>query len=248
MILGIRVDVTTYEDAAKRIVESAKNGSSGYVCVAAVNNVMEAHDDPVFRDAMNGADLVTSDGMPLVWGLRALGASNATRVYGPDLTPVVFDNAEKAGVEVGFYGGTTEVLDALEDVVAERWPDLRVEFSYSPPFTPLSEVEEDGIVDEINASGARILFVGLGCPKQELWMARNRDRLTPVMIGVGAAFDFLAGSKKQAPPFMQRTGTEWLFRLVTEPRRLWKRYLRHNPRFVVLFGAQLLRSRRAQRH
>jgi N-acetylglucosaminyldiphosphoundecaprenol N-acetyl-beta-D-mannosaminyltransferase len=241
-ILGMRVDATTYPDAARRVVGWAKSGESRYVCVATVNNVMEAHDDGRFLRAMNEADLVTPDGMPLVWGLRRLGIPKATRVYGPDLTPVVLDMAESEGIPVGFYGASPDVLRALLAAVARRWPDLHVAHASSPPFRDLSAEEDEEITLSIVASGARILFVGLGCPKQEQWMASHRGRLPAVMVGVGAAFDFLAGTKRQAPRILQRAGLEWAFRLATEPRRLWKRYLRNNPRFVLLFGRQLVRA------
>jgi N-acetylglucosaminyldiphosphoundecaprenol N-acetyl-beta-D-mannosaminyltransferase len=239
-VLGMRVDATTYDDAAWRIVGWAKGGESRYVCVATVNNVMEAHDDGRYLRVMNEADLVTPDGMPLVWGLRRMGIPQATRVYGPDLTPVVLDMAEAEGVPVGFYGGSPRVLDALLATVAGRWPDLRVAHASSPPFRDLSAEEDEEITLSIVASGVRILFVGLGCPKQEQWMADHRDRLPAVMVGVGAAFDFLAGTKRQAPRLLQRAGLEWAFRLAMEPRRLWRRYLRHNPRFALLFGRQLV--------
>jgi N-acetylglucosaminyldiphosphoundecaprenol N-acetyl-beta-D-mannosaminyltransferase len=245
-IVDVRVDATSYADAASRIVEWARGGASKYVCVAAVNNVMVAHDDEDFRSAMNGADLVTPDGMPLVWGLRALGVSHATRVYGPDLTPAVLEAAAASGLPVGFFGGSPATLAALMRYAHAEWPELKIAYSYSPPFAPLSETEEAQIVRDVNASGARILLIGLGCPKQELWMAAQRGRINAVMVGVGAAFDFLSGNKKQAPALMQRTGTEWIFRLVSEPRRLWRRYLVHNPRFVALFGAQLIHSKRAK--
>jgi N-acetylglucosaminyldiphosphoundecaprenol N-acetyl-beta-D-mannosaminyltransferase len=245
-IIDVRVDATSYDDAAARIVGWAGAGASKYVCVAAVNNVMEARDNAEFRGAMNGADLVTPDGMPLVWGLRALGIPEATRVYGPDLTPAVLEAAATADVSVGFYGSTPETLEALEEHVRATWPNLRIAYTFSPPFAPLTAIQEAKIVRDLSASGAQLLFVGIGCPKQELWMARQRGRLNMVMVGVGAAFDFLAGKKKQAPRFMQRTGTEWIFRLLTEPKRLWRRYLRHNPRFVVLFGAQLIQSKLAR--
>jgi N-acetylglucosaminyldiphosphoundecaprenol N-acetyl-beta-D-mannosaminyltransferase len=242
-IVDVRVDATSYRDATAQITQWARPRMSKYVCVAAVNNVMEAHDNADFRRIMNEADLVTPDGMPLVWGLRALGVRDATRVYGPHLTPAVLDAAAAKGLQVGFYGGSPESLEALLRTVNDRWPQLRVSYSLSPPFRPLSETEEARVIRDINASGTQILFVGLGCPKQEVWMARNRGRVRAVMIGVGAAFDYLAGAKRQAPSLMQRTGTEWIFRLVTEPKRLWKRYLRHNPRFVALFGAQLIRNK-----
>jgi N-acetylglucosaminyldiphosphoundecaprenol N-acetyl-beta-D-mannosaminyltransferase len=225
------------------VIEWATAGESRYVCIATVNNVMEAHDDPDYLDDMNGSDLTTPDGMPLVWGLKRLGVTEATRVYGPDLTPVVLDKATARHIPVGFYGGAPEVLAKLVEVCRTRWPGLEIRYAYSPPFRPLSEEGDKRIVDEINSSGARILFVGLGCPKQETWMATHRGHVRAAMLGVGAAFDFLTGSKKQAPGFVQRAGLEWLFRLMTEPRRLWRRYLRHNPRFVALFGAQIVRQR-----
>jgi N-acetylglucosaminyldiphosphoundecaprenol N-acetyl-beta-D-mannosaminyltransferase len=244
LILGMRVDGTSYPDAAHRIVTWAAAVESRYVCVATVNNVMEAHDDPGFLHVMNGADLVTPDGMPLVWGLRRLGVRGATRVYGPDLTPVVLDAAQAEGISVGFLGGSPDALQALLVAVQRRWPTLHVAYASSPPFRQLEPEEDRQINQEIRASGARILFVGLGCPKQEQWMASHRDVLPAVMVGVGAAFDFLAGTKRQAPRVLQRIGMEWAFRLAMEPRRLWKRYLRHNPRFALLFGWQLLAGRR----
>jgi N-acetylglucosaminyldiphosphoundecaprenol N-acetyl-beta-D-mannosaminyltransferase len=238
----MRVDVTSYPDAAERILAWARAGESRYVCVAAVNNVMQAHDDESFLRIMNEADLVTPDGMPLVWGLRRLGATDAKRVYGPDLTPVVLEMAEARGIPVGFYGGKLHVLETLRTEVAHRWPSLKIAYASSPPFRELTPQQDERITQAIAASGARILFVGLGCPRQEVWMTRHKGRLAAVMIGVGAAFDFLAGTKKQAPPALQRAGLEWAFRLVTEPRRLWRRYLTQNPRFALLFAEQLVRA------
>ena len=245
-IVGMRVDATSYEDAADRILQWARRGESRYVCAACVNNVIEACDDNTFNRCMNQADLVTPDGMPLVWGLRMLGVPDATRVYGPDLTQVLCERASRQGVPVGFYGGAPDVLEQLVVECRRRWPDLEVAYHFSPPFRELTPEEEASIVDDINASGAAILFVGIGTPKQDIWMARNRGRVRAVMLGVGAAFDFIAGRKKQAPSFMQKVGMEWLFRLLTEPKRLWKRYLYRNPRFVALFASQLVRRRSSQ--
>lgn len=241
-ILGMRVDATSYDDAARRVLSWAQAGESRYVCVATVNNVMESHDSPEFRRIMNSADLVTPDGMPLVWGLRWLGAPRATRVYGPDLTPVLLAAAEQAGLPVGFYGAAPMVLSKLKGELARRFPRLDAPYWFSPPFRQLSAEEEARITEDIRRSGPRILFVGLSTPKQERWMAAHRGLIPAVMIGVGAAFDFLAGTKPQAPRWMQRSGLEWLFRLATEPRRLWRRYLKHNPRFAVMFARQLLAS------
>jgi N-acetylglucosaminyldiphosphoundecaprenol N-acetyl-beta-D-mannosaminyltransferase len=242
-ILGMRVDATSYDDASRRVLEWAANNEPRYVCISTVHMVMESHDDANFREFVNGADLVTPDGVPLVWGLRLLGVDHATRVYGPQLTPVLCEHAARSKTPVGFYGGSQEVLDAMVANLEERYPELDIAYVYSPPFRPLTEEEDQRIVDEINASGASVLFVGLGCPKQERWMSEHKGRVRPVMLGVGAAFDFLAGTKSQAPAWIQNLGLEWFFRLLTEPRRLWYRYLYHNPRFLALFAAQLARGK-----
>jgi N-acetylglucosaminyldiphosphoundecaprenol N-acetyl-beta-D-mannosaminyltransferase len=241
-ILGARVDATSLDQATQLIIDWATRSESRYVCVAAVNNVIEAHDDPHLMEVMNGADLVTPDGMPLVWWLRWLGVQEATRVCGPDLTPRILERAATEGLAVGFYGGDPNVLDRLVATARRRWPELSIVYAFSPPFRELVAAEDDVVVRDINGSGARILLVGLGCPRQENWMASHRGRVGSVMVGVGAAFDYLAGTKRRAPRWLRATGLEWLFRLATEPRRLAKRYLRGNPRFVMLSGAQLLRS------
>ncbi len=243
-ILGMRVDATSYEDAIQRIFVWSRGRESRYVCVANVHMTMEAYDAPDFRRIVNAADLVTPDGMPLVWMLRRLRVPGQERVYGPELTVRVCEVAAREGIPVGFYGGTPEALEGLVQKLKVRFPDLKVAYAYSPPFRPLAAEEDERIVREINASGARILFVGLGCPKQERWMAAHKGRVQAVMIGVGAAFDFHAGRLPQAPAWMQRAGLEWLFRLLTEPRRLWRRYARHNPRFIILALMQLLGLRK----
>jgi N-acetylglucosaminyldiphosphoundecaprenol N-acetyl-beta-D-mannosaminyltransferase len=243
-IVSIRVDAISYSDATRCILDWARRGGSRYVCVAGVHTVMESCDSAEFRDLVNRADLVTPDGMPLVWGLRLQGCRDATRVYGPDLTLRVMPEAARESVAVGFYGGSEPILTRLVDRLKHSFPGLRVAYSYSPPFRPLTREEDDRIVDEIAKSETKILFVGLGCPKQERWMAEHHGRIPAVMIGVGAAFDFLAGAKKQAPCWMQDHGLEWLFRLLSEPRRLWRRYLFNNPRFLVLFAGQLWKERR----
>jgi N-acetylglucosaminyldiphosphoundecaprenol N-acetyl-beta-D-mannosaminyltransferase len=240
----MRVDATSYDDATRRVLEWARSGESRYVCLATVNNVMEAVDSAEYRRVMNSADLVTPDGMPLVWGLRLQGAPSAGRVYGPDLTPAVLAAAECERIPVGFYGGTPEVLGKLLAAVRRRFPALDVAYAWPPPFRPLTPAEDERVTREINASGARIVFVGISSPKQDRWMAAHRGRIGAVMLGVGAAFDFLAGAKPQAPRWMQSSGLEWLFRLATEPRRLWRRYLKQNPRFLACFSLQLLGFRR----
>lgn len=242
LILGTRTDSTNYADAATRVLAWARMPESRYVCVSNVHVTMEAYDSAEFRAVVNGADLVTPDGMPLVWALRLLGVAEATRVYGPTLTVHVLERAATAEIPVGFYGSSPEVLARMLDACRRRFAGLRVAYAHAPPFRQLTAEEDAAVVREISSSGARILFVGLGCPKQERWMASHRGSVRAAMLGVGAAFDFLAGTKPQAPAWMQRAGLEWLFRLGTEPRRLWRRYVYHNPRFVALLAGQYLRS------
>lgn len=242
-ILGTLIDATNYEDATHKIITWAVAGETRYVCVANVHMVMEGFNDPEFMNIINSADLVTPDGMPLVWGLRQLGIEEAKRVYGPNLTLAVCEAAANTGIPVALYGGTDESLIAFTALLHDRFPAIRIVCRISPPFRPLSADEDDAYTHQIVSSGARILFVGIGCPKQERWMAQHQSKIPAVMLGVGAAFDFYSGRIKQAPDFMQRTGFEWLFRLCTEPRRLWKRYLKHNPRFVFFFGIQLAKAK-----
>ena len=231
-ILGMRVHATSYSETAEAVLAMASARAGGMVCVATVHMVMEAFDDPEFRRLVNSADRVTPDGMPLVWALRALGIPEASRVYGPSLTPEICARAEQRGVPVGFYGGSPEVIEVLRARLLPRFPRLQVPFAYSSPYRPLAPEEDRDVVDAIAASGVRILFVGLGCPKQERWMAAHRETLSCALVGVGAAFDFLTGAKAQAPGWMQAAGLEWLFRLAHEPRRLWRRYLLGNGRFL----------------
>ena len=240
----MRVDATSLEDATRRVLAWSKAGESRYVCVANVHMVMEAYDTPDFREIVNAADLVTPDGMPLVWMLRRLGFPDQERVAGPDLTLKICEAASREGIPVGFYGGTPEVLQSLVANLKRKYPALKITYAHSPPFRALSPEEDAQVIEEINGSGARVLFVGLGCPKQERWMAAHKGRVQAVMLGVGAAFDFHAGRLPQAPAWMRRAGLEWLFRLLTEPRRLWRRYARHNPRFVILALMQLLGLRK----
>jgi N-acetylglucosaminyldiphosphoundecaprenol N-acetyl-beta-D-mannosaminyltransferase len=244
LLLGMRVDATDYGEATARVLAMADSGG-GATCVATVHMVMEAWDDPDFRRVVNEAELVTPDGVPLVWSLRALGIPDATRVYGPDLTLAVCAEAARRGVPVGFLGGRPEVLERLVRCLAARCPGLDIAFAHSPPFGPLAGVDER-VAEAIEDSGARVLFVGLGCPKQERWMAAHRGVLSCAMVGVGAAFDFHAGVLPQAPAWLQRAGLEWLFRLACEPRRLWRRYAWHNPRVALRIALQLLQRRRSR--
>jgi N-acetylglucosaminyldiphosphoundecaprenol N-acetyl-beta-D-mannosaminyltransferase len=192
----MRVDATSYEDAAIRISEWAIAGESRFVCVAAVNNVMEAYDNADFLSVMNAADLVTPDGMPLVWGLRRLGVPHASRVYGPDLTPVLLTKASRERIPVGFYGGSPDVLDTFLTRVQEKWPDLVIAYAWSPPFRDLTEQEDERVV----TSGAKMLFVGIGCPRQEMWMHAKRGRIEAVMLGCRCGIRLHGGCEEAGAP------------------------------------------------
>jgi N-acetylglucosaminyldiphosphoundecaprenol N-acetyl-beta-D-mannosaminyltransferase len=207
---------------------------------ADVHMVMEAVDDPAFLARLNSADMVLSDGMPLVLALRVLGERKAQRVCGPDATTAILEEAEKSGVPVGFYGSSQATIDALIGAVRLRYPNLNVVFVESPPFRALTPEEDAAVVDRIASSGVRWLFVGLGCPKQENWVIEHVGRVHAVMFAVGAAFDFIAGSKRRAPRWMRRCCLEWFFRFLSDPWRLAWRYLKNNPRFVLRFLWQLL--------
>jgi N-acetylglucosaminyldiphosphoundecaprenol N-acetyl-beta-D-mannosaminyltransferase len=233
-VLGVSVSPINMAEAVTKIAGWIEARERHYVCVTGVHGVMEAYDDPTFREVLNGAGLVTPDGMPLVWACRHAGRTTTTRVYGPDLMLAVCEFAAARGWSSFFYGSRDEVTAALSRRLAELYPGLVVAGRYSPPFRPLEAEEEAQVVEMINRSRASIVWIGLSTPKQERWMARMRPQLdAPILIGVGAAFDIHAGFLRQAPPWMQRHGLEWLFRVAMEPRRLWKRYLRNNPRFVV---------------
>jgi N-acetylglucosaminyldiphosphoundecaprenol N-acetyl-beta-D-mannosaminyltransferase len=241
-VVSIRVDATSYADATRRILSWAARRQSRYICVSTVNNVMQAHDHADFRQIMHAADLVTPDGMPLVWALRLKGIRTASRVYGPDLMRELLRSAEERRIPVAFYGGTRGAMARLLATVKSLHPALEVAYAWSPPFRPLTGEEDKLQTSRINASRAGLVFVGLSTPKQERWMAAHHGRIAAPMIGVGAAFDFLSGTKPQAPRWMMRGGLEWLFRLASEPRRLWRRYLNQNPRFLALVAAELARG------
>jgi N-acetylglucosaminyldiphosphoundecaprenol N-acetyl-beta-D-mannosaminyltransferase len=244
-ILDVALAVSDYEQVIDWMQAMIAADARGYVTAAAVNVVMCAREDPEARAALLGATLAVPDGQPLVWALRALGHARATRIYGPDLMAGFCARAAQAGIPMYLYGGRTDVaLSLLEQRLRERYPGLRIVGGFSPPFRALSAEEEQRVVAEIDSSGAAVVWVGTGQPKQEKWMLRMRPRLrAPLLVGVGAAFDFHAGLVSQAPGWMQRNGLEWVYRLSREPRRLWRRYARYNPRFVVGFARQYRRER-----
>lgn len=201
---------------------------------------MESQRNPAIRKIHNSAGLVTPDGMPLVWLSRLNGYPYVERVYGPDLMAAVCSHSIEKGYRHFFYGGTGVLAERLVESLSQRFPGLQVAGTHSPPFGSLSVEEDRNIVSLINDANPDIIWVGLSTPKQEIWMSEHIDQLGDcILIGVGAAFDFLAGTKKQAPSWMQRTGLEWFFRLCTEPKRLWKRYLINNPYFLLLVISQV---------
>ena len=232
-VLGVHVSAIDMSAALTEISRWIAERERHYVCVTGVHGVMESQDDPALKAIHNASGLTTPDGMPMVWSARRAGFAAADRVYGPDLMLAVCRRAAENGWSSYFYGGKEGIPELLVDRLQQQFPDLQVAGTFSPPFRPLTAEEDEAVVAAINDSGADIVWVGLSTPKQERWMAAHVDRLdAPVLVGVGAAFDMHAGVLPQAPRWMQRSGLEWLYRLLREPRRLWRRYLRNNPRFV----------------
>ncbi len=245
-VLGVRVSAIDPPTALATFDGWIRRGERRYVCVSGVHGVMESLRDPALRAIHNAAGLVTPDGMPLVWLSRLAGHTRAARVYGPDLMLAACAHGVARGWRHYFYGGGDGVPELLAERLRARVPGLEVVGTYSPPFRALSTDEDDAVVTRINATGADVVWVGLSTPKQERWMAAHRERLAaPVLVGVGAAFDFHAGLKRQAPRWMQRSGLEWAFRLASEPRRLGRRYLVNNPLFVWHVARQLVAARAA---
>lgn len=242
----MRVNAIGFADTVSQIASWVQAGKSSYVVVANVHVTMMAHDNPNYLQVVNGADLVVPDGMPLIWVLRLFGFRNQDRVYGPGLVLAICRWAEYEGIPVFFYGSTSEALNDLRRNLIEKYPNISIAGMYSPPFRPLSQDEVKADANRINSSGAKIVFVGLGAPKQEKWMAAQRNQINAVMIGVGAAFDFLAGRIRSAPTWMQRAGLEWFHRLLMEPRRLWRRYLYYNPRFIALLFCRLAELKKSK--
>jgi N-acetylglucosaminyldiphosphoundecaprenol N-acetyl-beta-D-mannosaminyltransferase len=247
-LLDVPLAVTDYEGALDWVDAAVVSGAREYLCVAAVHTVMETRDDPALRAAVAGAAFTVPDGQPLAWALRALGHDIDGRVYGPELMARACARAARSGQRHYLYGGRDQsVLHTLTFNLRRRFEGLRIVGGYAPPFRDMSEAELDAIAADINRSRPDVVWVGIGVPKQEKWMAAMRERLdAPVLIGVGAAFDFHAGLVPQAPAWMQKRGLEWAFRLLQEPGRLWKRYAKHNPRFVAGFAQQWAAERRAR--
>src|SRR4051794_33012061 len=247
-VLGIPLALTDYDGALEWMDAAAAARRRSSVCVAAVHTVMACQEDPALREAVLGADFTVPDGQPLVWALNLLGNPIAERVYGPELMDRACARAARTGARFYLYGGRNPgALAQLARELRLRHPGLQIVGGYAPPFRELTDAEDEAIAARIDAARPDVVWVGIGVPKQEKWMARMRPRLrAPVLVGVGAAFDFHAGLVPQAPTHMQRLGLEWLFRLAQEPRRLWRRYLRYNPRFVIGVAAQWARGRRSR--
>ncbi len=239
-IVALRVNVCNYDSAIARVAELTRRKNGGYVCVSTVHMVMESYDNANYAAQVNAADLITPDGMPLVWMQKLQGSKQASQVRGTTLMMKLFAFAESSNLTVGFYGGQQKVLDEISARLVKDYPKLKISYSFSPPFNPLTNAEDAEITENIKNSGTDILFVGLGCPKQERWMAQHKNKLSSVMLGVGAAFDFYAGNASESPEWMSKFGLEWFYRLLQEPKRLWRRYLILNPRFVWLVMLQFL--------
>jgi N-acetylglucosaminyldiphosphoundecaprenol N-acetyl-beta-D-mannosaminyltransferase len=244
-ILGVPVAMTDYAETIEVMDGLVSSGERGYVCAAPVHALMVAQDDDEMLGALRRSTLVVPDGMPLVWAAKLLGESLGGRVYGPELMLRYSDRCAAKGHRVWLYGGRDQgSLVQLALSMRRRHPGIRIVGGYSPPFRALTSEEEDDLVRQIDDAKPDVLWVGIGVPKQEKWMARMRDRLdVPVMCGVGAAFDFHAGRVPMAPTWMQDHGLEWLYRAAQEPKRLLPRYLSTNPRFVLSFARQYLAER-----
>lgn len=241
-VISLELDTGAYQDFVDEALRLGTERISSYVCVANVHMCIEAYDDPEFARCVNGADLITPDGMPLAKAVRFLYGQQQDRVAGMDLLPSLLQEAEQRNLSVFFFGGQEETLDRTADYLKENYPKLQNVNYYSPPFRALSEEEEKEIVDRINQTAAQLVFVILGCPKQEKWMARQKGKIQACMLGIGGALPVLIGEQKRAPRWMQKASLEWLYRFAQEPKRLFKRYFYTNSKFLLLFAGAYLRK------
>jgi len=239
-VLAVPIDVLTWDTALKQLFGWASHHESRYVCICNVHSVVTASQDSTFKKVITNADMATPDGAPVAKLMRLLGSVGQQRINGPDLMWRYCEQAQYRDESVFFYGNSDESLAILKTKLLAAFPTLKIAGAFSPPFRALTTEEDEAIVTQINASGAGLVWVSLGCPKQEYWMAEHRGRINAVMVGVGAAFDYHAGTLKRAPLWMQHNGLEWFYRLLSEPRRLWKRYLITNTLFMVKAIRQLL--------
>jgi N-acetylglucosaminyldiphosphoundecaprenol N-acetyl-beta-D-mannosaminyltransferase len=244
-LFGVMVSATDYREAEEAVIQAAKRGQAALVDHMPVHGLMTAVSDEKFKNALNNFDMVCPDGHPVRRALNSLYKTKLIdRVYGPDLMLMLCGRAAAEKISVYLYGSTDAVLAALRESLEKRSPGLRIAGAEAPPFRPLTGEEDRQTVERINASGARLVFIGLGCPKQELFAAAHRGSIRAVQLCVGAAFDFLAGAKPQAPLWMRQNGLEWLFRLLTEPLRLGPRYFITNTRFIVRFAGEKIKKRK----
>lgn len=249
--LSLKISLGPYQAFIDRIIELARLRQSSYVCVANVHMLIEARNNKSFRRALIGADIVTPDGMPLARALKLLYGIEQDRVAGMDLLPDILTHSEQEGISVFFYGGSDTMLEKAKNYVQTNYPRLILAGAYSPPFRPLTPDESTEIADNIKGSGAQIVFVVLGCPKQEKWMYQMKGKIPAVMVGIGGALPVLIGEQKRAPKWMQKYSLEWSYRLIQEPRRLFKRYLVTNSSYLVLLFGQKVRLmliRKENRH
>jgi N-acetylglucosaminyldiphosphoundecaprenol N-acetyl-beta-D-mannosaminyltransferase len=247
-VLKAPIDVVTWQMALGRVHDWASRRESRYVCITNAHSAVTASQDESFQVVLEDADMVTADGAPIAWMLRRLGHPGQERINGPDLMWRYCEQAARSQESIYLYGGKAETLERLQKVLIQWFPCLQIAGVWAPPFRELTPEEDDAVVQRINDSGAGVVWVSLGCPKQERWIAAHRGRIHAVMVGVGAAFDYHAGILPRAPLWMQRCGLEWLHRLYTEPRRLWKRYLLTNFLFVTWAFRQLLTQGRQPEH
>jgi N-acetylglucosaminyldiphosphoundecaprenol N-acetyl-beta-D-mannosaminyltransferase len=239
--MGIGISAIDMDDARSFIEDAISNRKKIYISVCPVSTIMECRRNKKILRSVNSADLVTPDGMPIVWIGRVFGHRNIRRVYGPELMQEICAVSARNGYRHYLYGSSPDVLNRLNENLIRRYPGIDILGIFSPPFRRLTKEEDDRVVNELNRLNLHIVWVGLGSPKQDLWMYEHRDKIdAPVMIGVGAAFDFLAGTKPQAPRWIRNNGFEWLFRLATEPKRLWRRYIVDNSLFMSYLIPELL--------
>lgn len=242
-VVGVPISATSYVEVLDAL-SSRPTDQATVVTVCNVHSVMSARRNDDLFHAISEAEIATPDGVPIVWGLRRLFRSDQERVYGPELMRLAFTENKRLGWKHYLYGSTPETLARLQDALRTIAPEAEIAGAFSPPFRDMSAEESAQAITAIRSSGADVVWVGLGMPKQELWMHSVKADLPGVaLLGVGAAFDFLAGTVKQAPAWMQKYGLEWLFRLIQEPRRLWRRYIWNNPAYAFLLIVQVLRHK-----
>lgn len=243
-LFGVKATATCYDEAVAVIIRAARKGVSGTVDLMSAHGLVAGARDAKFREVLNSFSIVASDGQPVRWALNLFHKTDLKdRVYGPELTIRLCKAAAEQGVPIYLYGSSPEVIEKLQANLRDKFPAIKIVGAESPPFRPLTKEEDDAVIKRINDSGAGIVFIGTGCPKQEIFAYEHRDSIKGMQLCVGAAFDFHAGEKKTAPNWMQKRGLEWLFRLTQEPGRLWKRYLVTNTMFSLLVGKRFLLGR-----